>query len=92
MYDSTYYYNLHPSEYSQEFHYYPSAAKLDRFVGSCNTLNDLSNKLCIPNKTKSLNLSVSNMITRINESKTLTNHISCESKCKFDETKCKSNQ
>ena len=32
------------------------------------------------------------MITRINESKTLTNHISCEGKCKFDETKCKSNQ
>ena len=28
-------------------HYYPFAVKLDRFVGSCNTLNDLSNKLCI---------------------------------------------
>ena len=84
--------NLYSNEYSQEFHYYPFAVKLDRCVGSCNTLNDLSNKLCIPNKTKSLNLSVSNMITRINESKTLTNHISCEGKCKFDETKCKSNQ
>ena len=28
----------------------------------------------------------------MNESKTLTRHISCECKCKFDETKCKSNQ
>ena len=27
---------------SQEFHYYPIAVKLDRCVGSCNTLNDLS--------------------------------------------------
>ena len=89
---SNLHFNLHYGEYSQEFHYYPFAVKLDRCVGSCNTLNDLSNKLCIPNKTKSLNLSVSNMITRINESKTLTNHISCEGKCKFDETKCKSNQ
>ena len=35
--------NLHPNEYSQEFHYYPFAAKLDSCVGSCNTLNDLSN-------------------------------------------------
>ena len=26
--------NSHPNEYSQEFHYYPFAAKLDRFVGS----------------------------------------------------------
>ena len=33
-------YNLHPNEYSQRFHYYPFAVKLDRCVGSCNTLND----------------------------------------------------
>ena len=33
-----------------------------------------------------------NMITGINESKTLTKHISCECKCKFDRTKCSSNQ
>ena len=83
MYDSTCYYNLHPSEYSQEIHYYPSATKLDRFVGSCDTLNDLSNELCIPNKTEDLNLSVFNMIRGINESKTLTKHKSCECKCKF---------
>ena len=43
--------NLHPSKYSQEFHYYPFAIKLDRCVGSCNVLNDLSNKACVPNKT-----------------------------------------
>ena len=32
------------------------------------------------------------MITGINESKTLTKHISCECKCKFDGRKCNSNQ
>ena len=32
------------------------------------------------------------MITGINESKTLIKHLSCECKCKFDGTKCKSNQ
>ena len=42
--------NLHPNEYSQEFHYYPFAVKLDRCVRSCNTLNNLSNKVFIPNK------------------------------------------
>ena len=51
-------------------HYYPFLVKLDRYVGSCNTLNDLSNKVCVPNKTEDLNLSVFNMITGINESKT----------------------
>ena len=58
--------NLHPNEYSQEFHYYPFSFKLGRCVGSCNTLNDLSNKVYFPNKTKDLNLSVFNMITGIN--------------------------
>ena len=32
------------------------------------------------------------MITVINESKTLTKHISCEWKCKLDGTKCNSYQ
>ena len=84
--------NLHLNEYSQESHYYSSAIKLDRCVGSCNTLNDLSNKVCVPNKTEDLNLSMFNMITAINESKTLTKHISCECKCRFDGRICNSNQ
>ena len=32
------------------------------------------------------------MITGIYELKTLTKDISCECKCKYDRTKCKSNQ
>ena len=84
--------NLHLNEYSQEFHYCPLAVKLDRCVGSCNTLNDLSNKVCIPNKTEHLNLNAFNMITFINELETLTKHISCECECKLDGTKCNLNQ
>ena len=65
--------NLHPNKYSQEFHCSPFAVKLDRCAGSCNTINDLSNKLCVPNKTEDLNLSTFNKITGINESKRLAN-------------------
>ena len=72
--------NLHPSKYSQEFHYYPLAVKLDRCVRNCNNLNDSSNEVCVPNKLEDLNLSVFNLITGINESKTLTKHVSCEFK------------
>ena len=67
--------NLQPTEYSQEFYYYPFTIKLDRCVESCNTLNDLPNKVCVPNKTEDLNLSMFNIITEINELKTLTKHI-----------------
>ena len=84
--------NLHPNEYSQEFHCYPFPAKLHRCIGSCHTLNDLSNEICVPNKTEDLNLGVFNMITGINESKTLTEHIFCECKCRFEGRKCKSDQ
>ena len=48
---------------------------------SCNTLNDLSNKLYVPNKTEDLN-----------ESRILTKHISCECKCKFNGRKRNLNQ
>ena len=84
--------NLHSNEYSKKFHYYSSAVKLDRCVGSYNTLNDLCNKLCVLNKTEDLNLSMFNIIAGINESKTLTKHISCECKCKFDGRKRNSDQ
>ena len=64
--------NLHPNEYNQELHYYPFSVKLDKCAGSCNTLNDLSNRIYVINKTEDLNIHVVNMITRKNESKNLT--------------------
>ena len=83
---------LHPNEYSEEFHYYSFSVKFDRCDGSFNALNDLSNKLCVLNKTGDLNLSVFNMITGINKSKILTKDISCECKCSFYKRKCNSDQ
>ena len=84
--------NLDPNEYSWKFHSCPFSVKLNKCVGSCNTLNDLSNRVCIPNKKEDLNLSLFRMITGINESKTSTKHLSCEFKYKFDGTKCNSNR
>ena len=74
--------NLHRNAYSPEFHYYPFVVKLDRCIGSCNTVNNLSNKVCVPNKTEDLNLCMFNMIIGINELKTLTKHISRKCKCR----------
>ena len=61
--------NLHPTECSQEFHYYPYTVKIDEGAGSCNAFNDISNKIYVPNNTEDLNLNLRNMITGINESK-----------------------
>ena len=67
---------LHPNNYSRWLHYYPFAVKLDKCVGSCNTLNVLSNKLCVQSKTEDSNIHVFNMITGKSESKFLTKDIS----------------
>ena len=64
--------NVHPNEYS------PFVVKLDRCVGSCNILNDLSNKVRVPNKTEDLNTHAFNIITGKNESIISTKYISCK--------------
>ena len=38
-----------------------------RYMWSCNTLNDSSNKVCLPNKTEDLNISMLNIIPGIKE-------------------------
>ena len=73
-----------------KFHYHLFAVKSDRRVRNCKNLNDLSKKVCVPNKTKDWNLSVFDMI--INDSKTLTKHISCECNCKLYGRKFNSDQ
>ena len=40
--------------------------------------------LCVPNKTKDVNLKVFNMITEIKASRLLAKHVSCDCKFKFD--------
>ena len=56
------------------------------------TLNEISNKICVPNKTEDLNLRLCNMITGMNEPKTLEKHVSYKCEWKFDSRKCNSNQ
>ena len=65
---------------------------LDRFNGNCNVFDILSSRIYVPNKTEDVNLDVFNMITGINKSKTITKHIFCNCKCKFDGRKFNLNQ
>ena len=83
---------LHHNKYIQGLDSYPFAVNLDRRNESCNTLNDTSSRICVINKIKVVNLRIFKMITGINESKTLTKHISYKCICKFDTRKCSSNQ
>ena len=53
---------------------------------------DLNPVISVLSKTKDVNVKIFNMITIINEVKTLIKHISCDCKCKFISATCNSNQ
>ena len=58
---------LYSNTCNQVLHNWAFTVKLDRCVGSYNTLIHLANKICVPNKTEDLNLSIFKMITGINK-------------------------
>ena len=64
-----------------EIQYYPFMISLNKCTGSCSVL---SPKICVPNETKDINVKAFNMITNKDEAKTITKHISCDCKCKFN--------
>ena len=72
--------DLNIVEYNQRLCYYAFSVNTDRFKVSCNNLDNLSVRICVPNKTEVVKLNVFTRITKTNESKTLTNDISRECK------------
>ena len=66
---------------SVELQYYPFMISLNKCTGSCHVL---SPKICPPKETKNINVKAFNMITNKNEMKAMTEHISCDCKCKFN--------
>ena len=67
-------------------------ATLYKFNGDCNVFEDLLTNICVLSEIKYVNLKVINIITKINLSKTLVKHISCDCKCKFDSLACNLSQ
>ena len=77
-------FNMNPVEPK----YYPFMISLNKCAGGCNVL---SPKICVPKETKDITVKVFNMITNKDEAKAMTEHISCDCKCKFNITTCNSN-
>ena len=59
--------NLNANKRNQRLRYYPFVVSLNRCDGSCNTFDDLSIRISVPNKTEDVNLNVFNMVAAINE-------------------------
>ena len=52
---------------SNETVFFPFSIKTNKCSGSCNNINDLYAKLCVPDVVKNLNVKVFNLMSRTNE-------------------------
>ena len=68
-----------------EFKYYPFMIILNKWTGSCNAL---SPGICVPKEAKDIFVKAFNVITNKDEAKDMTEHISCDCKCKYNSVTC----
>ena len=66
-----------------EVNFYPFIVSIDKCSRSCNFVDDLPTKTCVPIKTKGINVKVFNMAAKINEAKENVKLVACAFKYKI---------
>ena len=72
--------------------FYPYSVKINKWKGSCNTINDLYTKLCVPDTIKNINVKALNLMSRTNETRHIEWHKTCKCKCRLDASVCNNKQ
>ena len=72
--------------------FYPYNIQVNKCSGSCNTLDNSIEKLCVPNVIKGLNMKVYNFLTMLNETRNVLWHESCKCVCKLNSSVCNNKQ
>ena len=72
--------------------FYPFSIKKSKFSGSCNNINDSYAKICVPNSVKDLNVKVSNLMSRTNETRHIKWHETWKCKCRLGASVCNNKQ
>ena len=68
--------------------FYPFSIKTSECSGSCNNINNPYAKICVSDVVKDLNLKVSSLILRTNETRHIKWHETCKCKCRLDVSVC----
>ena len=71
---------------------YPYSITINKWKGSCNTVNDRYAKLCVPDTIKNINIKVFNLMSRANEARHIEWHKTCKCKCRLDASVCNNKQ
>ena len=65
--------------------FYPYSITINKFKGSCNTINGPYAKLCVPDTSKNVNVKAFNLMSGANETRHIEWHKTCKCKCRLDE-------
>ena len=68
--------------------FYLYSIKINRYKGSCNTINDPFAKICVPDQIKNTNVKVFNLMSRTTETRHIKWHKTCSCKCRLDANIC----
>ena len=71
---------------------YPYNVLVNKCSGSCDTLDDLVAKLCVPNIMKKINMKVYNFLMKLNETRNVLWHKSCKYVCRLNSSVCNNKQ
>ena len=73
---------------SNEPLFYPYSINVNTCSGSCNNIDDLYSKLCVPDVVKKMNVKVFNLMSRTNETRNIKCHETWECKYRLDASVC----
>ena len=72
--------------------FYPYNVLVNKCSGSCDTLDNPMEKLCLPNIIKRINMKVYNFLMMLNETRNVLWHESCKCVCRLHSSVCNSQQ
>ena len=72
--------------------FFPFSIKKIKCGGSCNNINYLYVKMCVPDVVKNLNVKVFNLMSIANETRYIEWHETCKCRCKFGANICNTKQ
>ena len=68
--------------------FYAFSIRVNKWSGSCNNINDLYARLCVPDVVKNMNLKAFNLISWSNQSKQIKWHEKCNCEFKLSSSAC----
>ena len=72
--------------------FYHYSVLVNKYIGSCNDIDNSYIKLCIPDVVKDINIKIFNLMSRTNKTCYVSWHKTCACKCRLDASICNDKQ